>query len=113
MEIPAIFLSDPQTRNSLAASEYVLDPLQQKLLELTDYGQVASTYDLGIVQVQDARSMLFVPSVDRTDDPAAMNLILLDSGLSTNQGTTVPSGQIIEFSFRWRFRPEQFCCRGR
>ena len=92
---------------------YVLDPLQHKLLALTDEGQVTSTYDLGIVQVQDTRSMLFVPSVDRTDDPASMNLILLDSGLSTNPGTTLPSGQIIEFSFRWRFRPEQFCCRGR
>ena len=85
---------------------YVLDPLQRKLLELTDEGQVAASYDLSIVKIQDPRSLMFAPSADRTDDPATMDLFLLDSGLSTNQDSTLPSGQIIEFSFRGRNRLE-------
>ena len=73
---------------------YTIDPAGATLYEMTIRGRVIEQYDLSTeMTLADPQGMVFAPSADPTDDPAAMNLFLADSGGDRNRG------QIFEISF--------------
>jgi hypothetical protein len=77
---------------------YVIETVQKKLYELTQDGNVVSTFDLASLGINNPSAMTFAPSGDTTDDPNTMDLYILDSGQSTTQNITSQSGQIVELS---------------
>ncbi|MGE5376496.1 MAG: hypothetical protein ACM3XO_15670, partial [Bacteroidota bacterium] len=85
---------------------FLSDPAGHQLYEISQSGNTISTYDLSSLQLVDLRSMVFAPSVDATDDPARMDLFILDSGttvatadaLTSAAGTESTSGRIIELA---------------
>src|SRR5687768_2908847 len=72
---------------------YVSDPGQKKLYELTQDGDLVSTFDLAALGINDPSAMTFAPSVDNTDDPNIYDLFVLDTGQTAESG-----GQIVELS---------------
>lgn len=71
---------------------YVSEPGQKKLYELTQSGDLVSTFDLAALGINSPSAMTFAPSVDNTDDPNIYDLFVLDtSALSTDS-------QIVELS---------------
>jgi DNA-binding beta-propeller fold protein YncE len=85
---------------------HVLDPINQKLYELTQSGQVVATRDMIPFALKSPQAMLFGPSGDQTDDPSQTSLFLADSGLITGRGgaqaqaltDSQSTGQIMELS---------------
>lgn len=68
---------------------YVLNPVQLKLYEISETGQLVATRDMSVLDLgfRDPQGIAFAPSADLTDDPVQMHLFLMDSGLgplSTN-----------------------------
>jgi len=59
---------------------YVSEPAQKKLYELTQNGDVVSTFDLASLGINHPSAMTFAPSVDNTDDPNIYDLFVLDEG---------------------------------
>lgn len=82
--------------NPQNAHFYIASPNEQKIIEFDQAGQVVSTLDLASLQLTNIQALTFAPSADRTDDPATMNLFVLDSGISETKQTS--SGQILELS---------------
>jgi DNA-binding beta-propeller fold protein YncE len=73
---------------------YILNPLWLKLFEVSKTGQLVAIRDLSVLDLgyRDPQGIVFAPSGDLTDDPAQMNLYLVDSGLGTlSTGTLVKS----------------------
>jgi hypothetical protein len=68
---------------------YFSDPVDQRLYEVTQAGKKVSEYDLSSLALTNPETIVFAPSVDGTDDPAAMNLFVLDSGQSAESGRLV------------------------
>jgi len=64
---------------------HVLNPVDQKLYELTQDGQVIAFRDLTEFHLGNPQGILFAPSGDQTDDPSKMSLYLADSGLAAKQ----------------------------
>src|SRR5688572_25106870 len=64
---------------------YVSNPAQKKLYELTQAGDIVSTFDLASLEINNPSAMTFAPSGDTTDDPNRQNLYLLDSTASGAQ----------------------------
>ena len=64
---------------------YVASPSTQKLYELTQLGQLVTSYDLSVLELTDPRGFVFAPSADTTDPPATIDLFLADSRLADNQ----------------------------
>jgi len=62
---------------------YVINPARMKLYELTQNGNLVSTFDLASSQINNPSAMTFAPSVDATDDPSDYDLMILDSGSTT------------------------------
>ncbi len=87
---------------------FVSEPAQKKLYELTQTGEIVSTFDFASLGINNPSAMTFAPSVDNTDDPNIYDLFVLDDGqtaktglfsfTSTRQQTALPDGQIIELS---------------
>ena len=87
---------------------YVSEPSQKKLYELTQNGNIVSTFDLASLGINNPSAMTFAPSVDNTDDPNIYDLFVLDDGqtaktglfsfTSTRQQTSSANGQIVELS---------------
>jgi len=71
---------------------HLLDPRGQKLLELTETGQVVTTRDLSEFGLVEPQGLVFAPSGDVTDDPAQMSLYIADSGLVAQR--TLASGPV-------------------
>src|SRR5574341_1075445 len=86
---------DPNTGNL-----HVVIPAEQKLVELTQSGEVVTTRDLTEFGLKDPQGMVFAPSGDQTDDPSQISLFLADSGLNNGQVTSdsQSTGQIVELS---------------
>jgi hypothetical protein len=63
---------------------YVLNPVQLKLYEISETGQLVATRELSALDLEfrDPQGIVFAPSADLTDDPAQMHLFLMDSGLA-------------------------------
>lgn len=78
---------------------YVSDPAGKKLHELTQSGELVSTFDLEALEIHDPSAMTFAPSVDNTDDPDIYDLFILDRGDSA-QRTKTSGGQIVELSLQ-------------
>jgi hypothetical protein len=78
---------------------YVSEVEQKKLYELTQEGQVVSTFDLAVLGIHDPSAMVFAPSADNTDDPGIQDLFILDRG---SPGETTLDSQIVELSFQDR-----------
>jgi DNA-binding beta-propeller fold protein YncE len=76
---------------------YLPDSTSQRLYELTQDGKKISEYDLSSLGLSGPKTLVFAPSVDRTDDPSTMNLFLLDSGKSSAE-----SAKIVELSLQAR-----------
>ena len=64
---------------------YVASPATQKLYELTEAGQLVTTYDLSALALTDPRGFVFAPSADLTDPPTTTHLFLADSRLIDSQ----------------------------
>jgi len=87
---------------------YISEPAQKKLYELTQDGNIVSTFDLAVLGINNSSAMTFAPSVDNTDDPNIYDLFLLDNGqteksglfsfTSTRQQTASADSQIVELS---------------
>src|SRR4030095_5288096 len=87
---------DPASRNL-----FVINPVEQKLYELTQNGQIVTTRDLAPFHLKDPQALLFAPSGDQTDDSAQMSWYVADSGSTEVQSDLSPSpaaGQIVELS---------------
>jgi uncharacterized protein YjiK len=76
---------------------YVAVPAEQKVYEFDQQGEVAGVLDLASFELTNIQAMTFAPSADTTDDPATMNLFVLDGGASTESQKQV-DGQILELS---------------
>ncbi len=63
---------------------HVLNPIEKSLLEFDSEGKVVAIRDLSQFNLAYPSSIVFAPSADPTDDPALLNLYLLDN----------PSGQL-------------------
>ena len=87
---------------------YVSEPAQKRLYELTQNGELVSTFDLAALGINDPSAMTFAPSVDNTDDPNIQDLFILDNG----QAARISDSQIVELSLVAppRSRPGQPCC---
>jgi len=60
---------------------YLLSPIERKIYELTETGQVVATRALSGFNLIDPRGMVFAPSGDPTDDLWQMSMYIADSGL--------------------------------
>ncbi len=79
---------------------YMLEASGRTLYEVSPDGQVLATRDVSSLGLRQPQGLVVAPSVDATDDPAIMDLFILDSGPSTKQASTSSSGQIVELSFQ-------------
>jgi DNA-binding beta-propeller fold protein YncE len=70
----------------------ISSPGDKELYEFSQEGQLVSTHNIQSLGIHEVRSLVFAPSVDRTDDPASMNLFLLGAGAADS------GGQIVEVS---------------
>jgi len=70
---------------------YVVNPAQMKLYEVTQNGDLISTFDLASSGIHNPSAMTFVPSVDATDDPNKYDLMILDSGSTTLASLSGPN----------------------
>jgi uncharacterized protein YjiK len=79
---------------------HVVIPGEQKLVELSQNGEVVATRDLAEFGLKDPQGMVFAPSGDQTDDPSQVSLYLADSGQNDAQVTSdsQSTGQILELS---------------
>jgi uncharacterized protein YjiK len=79
---------------------HVVIPGEQKLVELSQNGEVLATRDLAEFGLKDPQGMVFAPSGDQTDDPSQVSLFLADSGQSDGQAAldSQSMGRIMEFS---------------
>ncbi len=77
---------------------YIGAPSEKKVYEFDQNGEAVSTLDLGSLELTSIQSLTFAPSADTTDDPATMNLFVLDSGVSDTQTLKQSSGQILELT---------------
>lgn len=77
---------------------YVLQPSGRRMFKVDQAGQLAATYDLSGMELVEPGAMVVAPSSDQTDDPAAMDLYIVDDGRSAGQTIAEPS--IVELSFR-------------
>src|SRR5215207_5294781 len=73
---------------------YIGSPDERKIYELTETGERVSTYDISDLNLENPATMLFAPSRDVTDDPAIMDLYILDSGQSLKQGSVSATDQL-------------------
>lgn len=67
---------------------YVASPGNQTLVEVTPAGQVVSTRDLSAVGLSNPQALVFAPTGDLTDDPAALSLYMADAGQPTAAQST-------------------------
>ena len=85
---------DPRTGNL-----HLVLLAEQKLVELTQSGDVVASRDLARLGLQDPQGMVFASSTDQTDDPSQINLFLADSGQSEHTVSESQStGQVLELS---------------
>jgi parallel beta-helix repeat protein len=91
---------------------FVLNPMQQKLIELTTGGVMVAERELDEFELIDPHGLVFAPSGDQTDDPTQMSLYIADSGKQQvrashngkmvasleNMAITHEEGQIVELS---------------
>lgn len=71
---------------------YLASPTSQLLVELTTTGQVVATRDLSSFGLSNPQALVFAPTGDLTDDPAALSLYIADAGQPTAaQSTDDPS----------------------
>ena len=89
---------------------YISEPAQKRLYELTQEGDILSTFDLASLGIINPSAMTFAPSVDNTDEPNIYDLFVLDDGqaaqakkglfsfTSTRQQAASSDSQIVELS---------------
>ncbi|MGH8968958.1 MAG: PKD domain-containing protein, partial [Actinomycetes bacterium] len=65
---------------------YVAKPDAQRLYGVARSGKVKKVYDIGEVGLRDLGGMVFAPTADSTDNPAAMSLFVADAGSATTAG---------------------------
>jgi hypothetical protein len=68
---------------------YVASPDAGLLYGVDGSGALRTTYSLSSLGLKDLRAMVFAPSADRTDDPAAQSLYLADAGDASTLGRVV------------------------
>jgi len=68
---------------------YIGSPATHQIYETTDAGSIVTVYDTSNLNLKNPSTMLFAPTRDATDDPAAIDLFILDQGMPT---TTSGSG---------------------
>ena len=84
-------------------SLHMLSPTEKMLYELTLAGELVARRDLSGFPLDNPQAIVFAPSGDQTDEPAALSLYLADRGLpSAASGASLPGsidpGKILEFS---------------
>jgi hypothetical protein len=73
---------------------YVSESEQKKLYELTQDGDLVSSFDLAGLGIKNPSAITFAPSVDNTDDPNIYDLFLLDASTSST------GSQLVELSLQ-------------
>lgn len=71
---------------------FAMDPRAKRLYEFSETGDLLTTRDLSGLGLRDPQAMVFAPSGDNTDDPAALSLYIADSGVN------LPGGGVLEVS---------------
>ena len=79
---------------------YVGSHSEKKIYEFAESGEIISFLDLGSLQLNNIQAITFAPSADLTDDPATMNLFVLDGGAANAPGQEQQNGQILELSLQ-------------
>jgi hypothetical protein len=74
--------------DSATGNLQLLNPIRQKLYEVTQVGQVVSVRDLSGLNLSDPQAITFAPSGDQTDEPQQQSLFVADGS----------SGDIVEIS---------------
>jgi uncharacterized protein YjiK len=71
---------------------YFLSPAELKLYEITQAGELVTSRELANLDLalRDPQGIVFAPSSDMTDDPAQMNLFLVDSGRGSTAAEAYP-----------------------
>jgi uncharacterized protein YjiK len=77
---------------------YVAQSEQKKLYELTQDGELVSTFDLAALEIDNPSAMTFAPSVDNTDDPNIYDLFILDTNTVSSQQSEPSDSQLVEVS---------------
>jgi hypothetical protein len=81
---------------------YIGSPGERRIYEVSEKGELLSTYDTSELPLENPSTLLFAPSRDTTDDPNIMDLYVLDSGqTATRTSTSTDSGQIVELSLQF------------
>jgi DNA-binding beta-propeller fold protein YncE len=73
---------------------YLMDPVDQRLYEISPQGNILTNRDLSIFALSDVQNMVFAPSRDQTDDPAIQSLYIANSAMGSAKG----HNNISEFS---------------
>ena len=71
---------------------YIGGIAKQVVYEITELGKLVAVYDISEFKLKKPGSMLFAPSRDETDDPATMDLYVLDLGNSSVSTNLEKSG---------------------
>ena len=79
---------------------YTAVPGEQKVYEFDRNGNAVASLDLSAYGLSDIQSLAFAPSADSTDDPALMNLFVLDGGSSQTPTQSQTGGQVLELSLQ-------------
>jgi hypothetical protein len=77
---------------------YLSAPGRKQLYELTQAGELVSTFDLVSLGIKDPSAMTFAPSGDTTDDPGIYDLFVLDAGAVSSQSAAASGSRIVELS---------------
>ncbi len=77
---------------------HVLNPVRQRLYEVTPSGVVVTNRDVSQFGLHDPQAMVFAPNGDLTDDPATTSLYIADSGEPGDGADGDTMGGITELS---------------
>ena len=77
---------------------YIMSASGREVHEVTLTGQTTAVRDLPMLNLSNPQGMTFAPSGDATDDPANLNLYIVDSGREAAQTGASSTGQIVELA---------------
>lgn len=76
---------------------YTISKAQDKLYELTESGQVVTTFDLAVLNLVAPRDMVFAPSPDLTDSASVIHLFVIDSKQPNDQVVSAGNAEAEEW----------------
>jgi VCBS repeat-containing protein len=89
LALPTGVSSRGLARNDTTGQLYTLSASGDTAYEFSSAGQLQQTYSLSDVGLTNPQALVLAPTADNTDDPAALDLFVIDSG--ANSSTTRPA----------------------